>query len=128
MTPVDPGDVKDYYGKRDGQFTSIRKLLKPGDTITVQVSDISKSFQTNYPIKDKDYCMRVSLEFEGVKLLLDLNGAGAIRQFMTALYPDGPEGKLVPCSVMIYRKTERKQKESEIQVTRVEPGQDEVRL
>jgi len=119
MTPIDFEDAKGYYGRTDGEFTSIRKLIAPGESVEVQALDITKNHRTQFPIADKDYNMRVTLIHDGKQKLMDLNGAAAIRHFVTALYPNGPDKPLVPCKVKLTRRTERKKTESELLVERL---------
>lgn len=118
MAPLDPEDVKAYYG-RLGQFTSIRKLVKPGETVEVKLLDIDKCFKTSYPIAGKDYTMRITLEHQGQQLLLDCNGATLIANFTSALYPNGADKPLVPCQVKLTRRTERTKNQSELVVEKV---------
>lgn len=120
--PVDKEDALPFYG-RDGQFTSIRKLVAIGQSAEFECLDISKHHKTNYPVKGQTYCFRVTLTGEGnQRLLLDLNGMNAIAQFLACLYPTGPDGPLVPCRVRLTRRAERRKAESELVVERVEEG------
>lgn len=121
MPPLDEQDVKQHY-RGTGTFTSLRKLVQPGQSVEAEATDIAKNFKTAYPIKDKDYNMRVSLSMNGSPLLLDINGSSVIGQFVAALYPKGPTGPLVPCRVRITRLTERRKTQSEVQVERIEGG------
>ena len=118
MSPVEPSEAEGYYGS-GGQFTSPRKLLQPGETKRVKLLDISKQSKTKYPIKDKDYCYRLSLQTEeGADLMMDMNGLSLIGQAMRALYPDGPTKPRVPCGASFHRRTERTTKQSELVITR----------
>ena len=126
--PVDKEDALPFYG-RDGQFTSIRKLVAIGQSAEFECLDISKHHKTNYPVKGKDYCFRVTLKGEGgQRLLLDLNGMSAIGQFLACLYPKGPEGPLVPCRVRLTRRAERRKAESELVVERVGETETETNI
>ncbi len=122
MAPLDPGDYEAHY-RADGTFTSFKKLVPPGQSVEVEVLDITKHRPTKYPVKDKDYCMRVSLRQGQVKYLMDINGGHAIGQFVAALYPKGPQGGLQPCRVKITRRTERSKAQSEVIIERVEAPQ-----
>lgn len=119
-------DLKEYHG-RNGDFTTLRKLVKPGETVEVVCVDIARNHKTKFPIKDKDYGYRVTLEMTGVsgRLLLDLNGTNVISQFVSALYPQGESGGLQPCRVKITRRTERKLNQSEVVVERVGDAEPE---
>ena len=115
MAPLDPADVQAYV-RSSGTFTSVRKLVKPGESVEVKLLDISKCFKTTYPIKDKDYTMRVTLEHQGQQLLLDCNGATLIGAFTAALYAHGPTAPPTPCRVRLTRRTERSKSQSELSV------------
>ena len=115
MAPLDPADVQAHV-RSSGTFTSVRKLVKPGESVEVQLLDISKCFKTNYPIKDKDYTMRVTLEHQGQQLLLDCNGATLVGAFTAALYQQGPTAPPTPCRVRLTRRVERTKTQSEILV------------
>ena len=118
--PIDPGEAKEFYGQ-DGKFLSIREL-KPGQSMAVKLFDIFKNFKTKYPCKGKDYNYRLVLvDDQGSKRLLDLNGRDSIRQAVNALYPEGPEGPLVPCHATLGRRTERKTTQAELTIERGEP-------
>lgn len=114
---IDPEDAQ-QFGGRGGEFVSIRELLKPGEKNTARLIDIGKNFKTRFPIKDKDYNYRITLEVDGKRKLLDLNGADSIGQMIAALYPNGPTQPLSPCFAVLSRRTERKTYQSELQVER----------
>ena len=118
MPPVESEEIEGYYS-RGGDFTSPKKLLTPGETKRVKLLDLSKQHQTKYPIKDKDYCYRLSLQTEaGATLKMDMNGGNLISQVMRALYPDGPTKPMQPGWATITRRTERTTKQSELVVVR----------
>lgn len=125
MSPLDPADVQGYYGQQ-GKFMSIRDI-QAGQSVVVTIKDISKNFKTKYPMKDKDYNYRVTLvDGEGQLRWLDLNGASAIRQFVTFLHQDGPEKPQTPCQVKLTRRAQRKTNESELMVELVPAEQPPV--
>lgn len=124
MSPLESDEVRQLYGG-SGQFTSVKKLLKPGEKKRVQLLDINKNYSTKYPMKDKDYGYRVSLKTEeGEALILDCNSRDLVRQLNTALYPNGPDKEMVACWVTFHRRTERKSTQSELEVIREEGGGD----
>ena len=127
MSPLGKEDVRAFEGGT-GEFTSIRKLVNPGQKVTVKLLDIVKNHKTKYPIKDKDYSFRLTLEKDGKRLLMDMNGADTIRQVLAALYPNGSDGDIVPCFAIISRRTERKTFQGEMILERgdaLSKGEDE---
>jgi len=121
--PITSSEASEYYGV-GGDFTSIKKLCKPGESVTVQLIDIVKNTRTKYPIKDKDYNYRVTMkDAQGRTLHMDLSGRDSIAQMVTALYPEGVDKALVPCAAKITRRTERKTTQSEMIVERTDGGE-----
>ena len=119
MSPLDAGEAQSYYG-HSGKFMTIREI-QPGNSMVVRLQDISKNFKTKYPMKDKDYNYRVTLtDASGQLRWLDLNGASAIRQFVTLLYAQGPDKPPVPCQAKLTRRAQRKTNESELLVEQVD--------
>ena len=117
MAPLEQGEAEEYTN-RGGEFTTIKKLVNPGQSVVVRLLDITKHFKTKYPVKDKEYCYRVKLERDGKGYLMDINGKDAIGQIMNCLHPNGFQAPLVPCFATFTRRTERKSYQSEIIITR----------
>ena len=126
MSPIDPQDVKEYYGQT-GKFMSTRDL-KPGESWEVVLLDINKNYKTKYPIAGKEYNYRITLiDPTGTTRLFDANGISAIKQLNTCLYHAGVEKPLRPCHARLSRRTARKKTESELLIEYVNPySQDEV--
>src|SRR3990167_9501780 len=114
---IEKDDLKEYYGS-SGDFITIRKLVNPGQKVQVRLIDFTRNYKTKYPIKDKEYNYRLTIEKDGKRYLLDLSGKDSIKQVVSALYPDGPDGELKPCFAIIERRTERKSYHGELQITR----------
>ena len=120
MTPIDSGDLQSFSGG-SGQFTSIRKLLKPGENKKVKLLDWNKNTKTQYPIQGKDYCFEISLEVDGSRYLMSVASKDMIRQTVAAMYPNGTDKPLVPCWAVLGRRLERKTYESEGIITKGDP-------
>lgn len=124
MSPLDAEDMKEYYGAT-GEFTSVKKLLKPGESKLVNLLDLARNYKTKFPIAGKEYGYRLTLEIEGKRMLMDMNGKDTIKQAVAALYPHGPTGELVPCQVTLTRRTERKTYEGELIIAAAPPNGEE---
>lgn len=117
MSPLEQDEVQEYYGS-SGEFTSVRKLLGPGEKTTAKLLDLGRNYKTKFPIKDKDYNYRLTLEVDGKRMLLDMNGKDSIKQAIAVLYPNGPKAPLVPCFAILSRRTERKTYQGELVIER----------
>ncbi len=127
MAPILSEEAQEFYGASGG-FTSIRKLCKPGEKITIKLLDMNKDINSKYKIKDKDYSYLVSLEKDGSRLRMNVNSKDLIRQLVDALYPDGPTKPISPCWATLTRRVERKSFESEASITRGEALNDQIQL
>lgn len=117
MSPLESEDLKEYYGS-SGEFMTVRKLLKPGDSCQVKLLDLNRNYKTKYPIKDKEYAYRLTFDKDGKKYLMDINGKDVLKQLTDALYPKGEAGGILPCFATLARRTERKTYQSELTVER----------
>lgn len=116
--PLDEQDAGLASG--GGRFFKIRDL-KPGQTLTVRLVSLTKNHQVSNPkycIKDRDYNYRVAfVDDQGNERIMDINSPAAIGEFSRALVR---EGKDVPCTATLTRRTDRAQTQSEAKVERVE--------
>ena len=116
---IDPTEAQEYY-QGSGTFTSVRKLLKPGEKVTTQLLGLEKNFKTKFPLKGKDYSYRLSFEIDGQAYLMDINSRDLIGQALRALYPNGLDKGIEPCQAIFTRRVERRTTQSELQIERVE--------
>lgn len=122
--PIDQQEAQEFYGK-GGQYTTIRKLCKPGESVTVKIIDLNKDHASKFPMKDKNYSYVMSIDVDGTAMRMSVNSKSLLQQVIAALYPDGPSGKLQPCLAKITRRVERKTYESEAMVTKVAESNDQ---
>lgn len=121
--PIEQQEAQEYYGK-GGQYTTIRKLCKPGESVTAKLIDLNKDHKSKFPMKDKDYSYVISMEMDGTAMRMSVNSKSLLQQVIAALYPDGPSGKLQPCLAKISRRVERKTYESEAVITKITESND----
>lgn len=83
--PLDPKDV-DFGRSKNKVVYFSKKVLQPGESLTVKVVDVEKNHNTKFPIMGQDFCYRFILSDERV---WDEATAGIFGKIMTLLYPDG---------------------------------------
>lgn len=119
MSGMDTNDLKQFSGPGGDFFKP--SSLQPGQSIEVQLVGLDKQYKTQYPIKDKDYCYRISfVDADGRARIFDANGTDVLRQVVAALYPNGPEGALVACRAKLTRRTARRKNQGELEITRLD--------
>lgn len=121
--PIESQEAQEFFGK-GGQYTTIRKLCKPGESVTVKIFDLNKDTKSKFPMQGKDYSYVMSMEMDGNMLRMSVNSKSLLQQVVAALYPDGPSGKLQPCLAKISRRVERKTYESEAVITKIVESND----
>ena len=96
---LDPKDID--FGRSKNKVTYFsKKVLQPGESLTLNIVDVEKNHSTKFPIMGQDFCYRFILSDGRV---WDEATGGIFGKILTILYPDGKT--LKPSAVVLTKLT-----------------------
>ena len=99
MTPLSDDELN--FGRGSGGRNWFKKKEIPaGESVVIEIVDAGTTTQTNYPIKDQDFCYRLTLS-DG--RTWDESTASIYGPLLEIIYPDGKTFK--PAKIRVSKRT-----------------------